>query len=115
MVMSGETLIVGIVRFKDSVSREEREKLLERIKDALELPDNMESVVNGAFNERYRDGTYYFCHVNWSSNLSEEEIEGLLKQIGDKLENYDVTLYYLDNGVCFFRDEFGEDGRCEVC
>jgi|GEM_PF-1858778 len=115
MAMSGETLIVGIVRFKDSVSREEREKLLERIKDALELPDNMESIVNGAFNERYRDGTYYFCHVNWSSNLNEEKIEELLKQIGDKLESYDVTLYYLDNGVCFFRDESGEDKRCEVC
>ncbi|MCL7384443.1 MAG: hypothetical protein LZ174_09170 [Thaumarchaeota archaeon] len=113
--MSGETLIVGSVRFKDSVSRGERGKLLEKIKDALELPDNMESVVNGAFNERYRDGTYYFCHVNWTSHLSEEKVEGLLKQIEREVERYDITLYYLNSGVCFFRDSSGEDRRCEVC
>jgi len=37
-----------------------------------------------------------------------------LKQIGSEVERYDITLYYLDNGVCFFRDESG-DRRCEVC
>jgi hypothetical protein len=115
MVMSGETLIVGSFRLKDSLREEEKRLLIDRIKNSLELPADVNSIGYGAFNEKYEGGAYYFCHVNWNSYLDEEKIEGLLKQIGDKLENYDVTLYYLDNGVCFFRDEFGEDGRCEVC
>jgi hypothetical protein len=113
--MSGETLIVGSIRFKDSISKREKKKLLEKIKDALELPDDRKSVRNGAFNERYEDGAYYFCHVNWSSHIDEEVIQNLIREVSDKIENYDVTLYYLDDGVCFFRDESGEDRRCEVC
>jgi hypothetical protein len=114
--MSWETLIVGSFRLKDSLSMEERKLLIDRIKNSLELPADVDSAGYGAFNEKYEDGIYYFCHVNWSSNLSEEKIEELLKQIGNEVERYDITLYYLDNGVCFFRDsESGEDRRCEVC
>jgi hypothetical protein len=114
MVMSGETLIVGSIMFRDSISKRKKGKLLKKIKDALELPDNIKSVGNGAFNERYVDGAYYFCHVNWNSHVDEEKIGELLNQIGNEVERYDITLYYLDNGVCFFRDESG-DRRCEVC
>jgi hypothetical protein len=112
--MSGETLIVGSFRLKDSLREEERRLLIDRIKNSLELPADVDSAGYGAFNEKYEDRVYYFCHVNWSSNLSEEKIEGLLKQIGSEVERYDITLYYLDEGVCFFRDESG-DRRCEVC
>ncbi|MCL7384725.1 MAG: hypothetical protein LZ174_10610 [Thaumarchaeota archaeon] len=113
--MSGETLIVGSFRLKDSLREEEKRLLIDRIKNALELPADVNSAGYGAFNEKYEDKVYYFCHVNCNSYLDEEKIESLIREIRDKIENYDVTLYYLDNGVCFFRDEFGEDGRCEVC
>jgi hypothetical protein len=35
--------------------------------------------------------------------------------MGDKIEDYDITIYLLDEGVSFFRDsESGEDAMCEV-
>ncbi|MCL7395910.1 MAG: hypothetical protein LZ167_00600 [Thaumarchaeota archaeon] len=114
--MSWETLVVGSFKLKDSLSKEERRLLIDRIKNSLELPADVDSVRYGAFNEKYEGGAYYFCHVNWNSYLDEEKIESLIREIRDKIENYDVTLYYLDNGVCFFRySESGEDRRCEVC
>jgi len=107
--------VVGSFKLRDSLSMEERKLLIDRIKNVLELPADVDSAGYGAFNEKYENRIYYFCHVNWNSYLEEEKIESLIREISDKIENYDVTLYYLDNGVCFFRDESGEDKRCEVC
>jgi len=113
--MGWEAVIVGSFRFRESVSEEEMRLLICRIKDALELPIDVGSAGYGAFNEKIKDETYYFCHVNWSSHLDEERIKGLIREIGDKIEDYDITIYFLDEGVSFFRDsESGEDAMCEV-
>jgi YHS domain-containing protein len=113
--MSWETLIIGSFKFIDSISEEERKTLIDRIKDVLELPANIQSVTYGAFNERYENKTYYFCHVNWLSHVDEEKIENLIREIGSKIKGYDITLYYLGEGISFFRDpESGENAISEV-
>lgn len=57
---------------------------------------------SGAFFEEKIEGyTYRFKHLNWTSHVNEETIEGLLKDLEGHLEMYDVTLYYLDHGVTY--------------
>jgi hypothetical protein len=96
--MSWETLISGSIMFKEGTSVSEMSYLVQKIKNELEL-DN--SPTYGAYKEIIRAYEFYFCHVNWSSHIDEERIEKLLDDIKDKIEAYDITLYYLDGGINF--------------
>jgi hypothetical protein len=108
-------VVAGCVGFKESLGWDERRLLIDRIKDALELPRDADSIGYGAFSERVEGRIYYFCHVDWRSRLDEERVEALIKEIGDKVMDYEIALYHLNSGVYFFKDSMtGEDVVREI-
>jgi len=100
--MSWETVVSGGIVFKEGTSKEEREKIIKKIKHELELPDKKE---NEAYSERIEGAVFRFTHINWFSHISEETIENLINEIRDKIESCDFNLYYLDYGKSWILSE----------
>jgi hypothetical protein len=87
-------VVAGCVGFRESLGWDERRLLIDRIKDALELPRDADSIGYGAFSER---------------------VEALIREIGDKVKDYEIALYHLNSGVYFFKDSrTGEDVVREI-
>jgi hypothetical protein len=90
--MRQRTLIIGTIKFKESVRPKERKELIHKIKVELELNPLRKYE---AYSESYED-ELEFQHVNWHSHLDREKIMSLFKEIRDKVSYFSVELYYLD-------------------
>ena len=45
----------------------------------------------------------FFKHLNWCSHVDEEAVERLIEELRGKVESYEICLYYLDNGVSYYK------------
>jgi len=97
--MGWETLINGYIRFVQGLSIEEREYLISRVREYLEL----QPTEHGFFAEKIEGEGYSFKHLNWCSHVDEEAIEELIDELRGKVLSYEITLYYLDNGVSYYK------------
>jgi hypothetical protein len=101
--VSWETLTYGEIDFKKGTKQKEREKIIKKVKDALELPSSKDFSW-GAYNENKNKEMFWFICVNWSSHTDEEKIKNLLKELKGKIEDASITLHYLnpeDDGEIF--------------
>jgi len=103
---SWETLITGMIKFKADLSLNEREYIIERVRESLEL----QPTEYGFFDEKIEGGGYFFKHLNWCSHVDEGAVERLVEELKGKVESYEVCLYYLNNGVSYYKhgDEEGK-------
>jgi len=85
--------------FKFNNHPNEREYLIERVRESLEL----QPTEYGFFDEKIEGEGYFFKHLNWCSHVDEEAIERLVEELKGKVESYEICLYYLDNGVSYYK------------
>jgi disulfide oxidoreductase YuzD len=92
--MGRGTLVDGWIVFRINLTEDEKRELINKIKNELELyPDGSE-----AYLERYikEENNFRFQHVNWSNPINKKKVEKLLNEIKDKLEDYCITVYFLN-------------------
>jgi len=83
--MSWETLCVGELKFREGVSEEEKEKILNEFEEVLEVRPKYDP----KFNE------YCWCDVNWTSHVEGEKIWKVVKKWRHKLQYFSCSNYYL--------------------
>ena len=84
--MSWETLCVGQMKFKEGVSEEEKEEILDEFEEVLE--------VRPKYDERWEE--YSWDDVNWVSHVEGEKIWQVLKKWRHKLEYFSCSNYFLN-------------------
>ena len=85
--MSWETLVVGELKLKEGISKEEESKILRDFEEVLECK----------LGEAARDGECYsFQDINWSSHVAGEKIAKVVEKYRNKIEYFDCSIYYLD-------------------
>lgn len=83
--MSWDTLVVGNFRIKEGVDEEEKKEILKDAKRTFECEIG--------WDEEWEE--YSFEDVNWLSHVREEKIEEWIEKWKEKLERWNVSLYYL--------------------
>jgi len=110
--MSWETLVTGEFVFKRKPSKKD----IELIKEHLEIyPEcKTEWGMDKIEIEKRKEGYIVaFLGLNWTSHLSKDEIEALIKKLKPKLSRYAISLYYLNEPHEDFYWEEGEDNADE--
>jgi hypothetical protein len=95
--VSWETLVSGEVDFRKGTNKKEREEIIKKVKETLELPYRKREVGWGAYNEKKYKEMFWFIHVNWASHVDEEKVKNLLKELKQegKVEEAVIGLRYL--------------------
>jgi hypothetical protein len=97
--MGWGVVVCGVVSFKKRTNEKERTEIIKKIKDTLELPDELPDWGGEAYNEKIDEKKFDFLHTDLDSNIDEEIIENLQKELKGKVEDAMITLYYLDDEV----------------
>jgi len=94
--MSWETLITGMVKFKADLSSNEREHLINKVREYLEL----QPTEYGFFDEKIEGEGYFFKHLNWCSHVDEGAVERLVEELRGKVESYeDMSILSRQRGI----------------
>jgi len=87
--MSWETLTTGFILIKNATDED-----INLIKSYLELGGNETETIKI---EKEGDiTTIDFTSINWNSHISKEKIDELLEKLKNKITDYGISLYYLD-------------------
>lgn len=94
--MSYSAVFVGSIIFKPGLSDKIRRQIIKDLKDFF-------GIVSGTGDcAQIREGYGYadvdFAVVRWSTNIDECDIKAFIEKWKDKAL-FDITIYYLDNGV----------------
>ena len=103
--MSWETLVNGFIKFIQGLATEEKDFLIDKVRKYLEL----QPTEYGFFAEKIEGEGYFFKHLNWCSHLDEEDVEELIEELKGKVESYEINLYYLTDGVTYYKHGDRED------
>ncbi len=86
--MSGETLVVGSLNFRDGTSEKSKMRVLESLADALEIEVS-------ELHYNIYSGSWSFQSINWQSNVEKETIENFLKNWKGYIQRFVCSLHYL--------------------
>lgn len=86
--MSGETLTVGSMIFKDGVSEKIKMQILESLAEAIEVD------VSDLHYNIY-SGQWSFQSINWQSHIEKEGVENFLKNRKGFIKRFVCSLHHL--------------------
>lgn len=86
--MSGETLVVGSLIFRDGTPEKAKMHVLESLMEAIEveLSDIRYDILSGKWS---------FQSINWQSHVEREEIEVFLNRWKDAIKQLNCSIHYL--------------------
>ncbi|CAG0967183.1 hypothetical protein METP3_01218 [Methanosarcinales archaeon] len=83
--MSGETYVVGTLEIMPGVPEEKKAKIVEDFEEVLET--------DLIWDEQSKQ--YNFSHINWSSHVSEDEIQKCHQKHKRHIKYISISLWYL--------------------
>lgn len=86
--MSGETLTVGSLNFKDGTPEKSKLHVLESLAEAIEV-----EVSDLLYN--IHSGSWSFQSINWQSHIEKEKIENFLKNWKGYIKRFVCSLHHL--------------------
>lgn len=88
--MSGETLTVGSIVFKDGIPEKTELKILEELATAIEVEVS-------DLNYNIYSGQWSFQSINWQSHIEKEGIENFLEQWKGYIKRFVCSLHHLSD------------------